>query len=111
VNPCFFLHFADYNLGIDSPLLSDPEIATIAQKYNVSPAAILISYQVNRGCIVLPKSVNPGRIEENGKVIAIAKEDMEVLESMAAKGKQQRVNTPAWGHDLVSSLLLFRLVV
>jgi glycerol 2-dehydrogenase (NADP+) len=62
----------------------------------------LISYQVNRGCIVLPKSVNPGRIEANFKVIPVTKEDMDVLESMAANGKQQRVNTPLWGHDLVS---------
>ncbi|KAL1980913.1 hypothetical protein VTN96DRAFT_3333 [Rasamsonia emersonii] len=84
----------------NSPLLSDPEIGAIAAKYNVSPATILISYQVNRGCVVLPKSVNPSRIEENFKVIPLAKEDMEVLEGMAAKGKQQRVNTPAWGHDL-----------
>lgn len=37
-------------------------------------------------------------------MIPLAKEDMEVLEGMAAKGKQQRVNTPAWGHDLVSSI-------
>ncbi|KAL1962695.1 hypothetical protein VTN77DRAFT_9239 [Rasamsonia byssochlamydoides] len=84
----------------NSPLLKDPEIGAIAEKYKVSPATILISYQVNRGCIVLPKSVNPSRIEENFKVIPLAKEDMEVLEGMAARGKQQRVNTPAWGHDL-----------
>lgn len=60
------------------------------------------SYQINRGCIVLPKSVTPSRTEENLKVIHIAGEDMEVLESMAANGKLQRVNTPLWGHDLVS---------
>ncbi|KFY16961.1 hypothetical protein V492_00970 [Pseudogymnoascus sp. VKM F-4246] len=83
-----------------SPLLSDPEIVAMAEKYKVTPATILISYQVNRGCIVLPKSVTPSRIEDNLKVIHIAKEDMDFLESMAANGKQQRVNTPLWGHDL-----------
>lgn len=87
---------------IGSPLLSDAEIAGIARKYDVTPATILISYQVNRGCIVLPKSVTFGRIEDNLKVITLSKEDMDVLEGMAAKGKQQRVNTPLWGHDLVS---------
>lgn len=74
----------------------------MAAKYKVTPATILISYQVNRGCVVLPKSVTPSRIEGNLKVINISGEDMEVLESMAANGKQQRVNTPLWGHDLVS---------
>lgn len=50
---------------------------------------------------MLPKSVTLSRIEQNFKVIPIAEEDMAVLESMAANGKQQRVNTPLWGHDLV----------
>lgn len=89
---------------IGSPLLSDSEIAAIAKKYNVSPATILISYQVNRGCIVLPKSVTPRRIEDNLRVISLSQEDMDILEGMAAAGKQQRVNTPLWGHDLVGAV-------
>jgi glycerol 2-dehydrogenase (NADP+) len=84
----------------DSPLLRDSEVLHLAAKYKTTPATILISYQVNRGCIVLPKSVTPSRIDANLNVISIAKEDMDSLESMAAKGKQQRVNTPLWGHDL-----------
>lgn len=40
------------------------------------------------------------RIVENLKVIAIDKEDMKTLDAMAANGKQQRVNTPAFGWDL-----------
>ncbi|KAK1922820.1 putative glycerol dehydrogenase [Papiliotrema laurentii] len=84
----------------NSPLLSDPELASIAKKHNVSVATILISYQVNRGCIVLPKSVTAQRITDNLKVIELEKSDMEVLDAMAANGKQQRVNTPAWGWDL-----------
>lgn len=87
---------------LGSPLLTDSQIVDMAAKYKVAPATILISYQVNRGSIVLPKSVTPSRIEDNLKVIHIAREDMDVLESMAANGKQQRVNTPLWGHDLVS---------
>lgn len=85
-----------------SPLLTDPDIIAMAEKYRTSPASILISYQVNRGCIVLPKSVTPSRIEDNLKVLPISKEDMDILEGMATGGKQQRVNTPLWGHDLVS---------
>lgn len=50
---------------------------------------------------MLPKSVTPSRIEQNLKVIPISEEDMKVLDSMAENGKQQRVNTPLWGHDLV----------
>lgn len=41
----------------NSPLLGDEELLRIAKKNGVSPATILISYQVNRGIVVLPKSV------------------------------------------------------
>lgn len=94
-------HFAILTFASGSPLLDDLEIGALAEKYKVSPAALLISYQVNRGCIVIPKSVTPTRIEQNLTVIPIGEEDMTILESMAANGKQQRVNTPLWGHDLV----------
>jgi diketogulonate reductase-like aldo/keto reductase len=86
----------------DSPLLSDPDLVSIAGKHSVSPATILISYQVNRGCVVLPKSVTPSRITENLKVIPLDKSDMQFLDGLAANGKQQRVNTPLFGWDLVS---------
>lgn len=84
-----------------SPLLGDSEIVAMAEKYKVSPATILISYQINRGCIVLPKSVTPARIEQNLSAVVLSEADVAALDSMAAKGKQQRVNTPLWGHDLV----------
>jgi glycerol 2-dehydrogenase (NADP+) len=66
----------------------------------VSVATVLISYEVVRGCIVLPKSVTKQRITDNLKVISLDKDDMALLDGMAAKGKQQRVNTPKWGWDL-----------
>lgn len=84
----------------NAPLLSDPEINAIAEKYKTSPATICISYQVNRGIVVLPKSVSPKRIEDNLKVISLEKEDMIKLDGMAAAGKAQRINTPKWGWDL-----------
>ncbi|GAA5995279.1 uncharacterized protein JCM10292_005074 [Rhodotorula paludigena] len=84
----------------NSPLLSDPELSAIAAKHGVSPATILISYQPQRGIVVLPKSVSASRIESNLKLITLDDEDMDRLNSMAAKGKQQRVNTPLFGWDL-----------
>lgn len=40
---------------IDSPLLSKPELLKIAEAHKTTPARILISWEVQRGCIVLPK--------------------------------------------------------
>jgi glycerol 2-dehydrogenase (NADP+) len=83
----------------DSPLHADATLRAIAAKHSVEPATVLISYQVNRGVVVLPKSVTPKRIESNLKVIPLDKDDMAQLDGLAAT-KQQRVVSPPWGTDL-----------
>ncbi|KAL3458791.1 NADP-dependent oxidoreductase domain-containing protein [Aspergillus heterothallicus] len=84
-----------------APLASDPAIQQIATKNNVSPATVLISYHVNRGVVVLPKSVNEDRILSNSKIIALSREDMDVLNGLAKQqGKAKRLNTPLFGWDL-----------
>ncbi|OXH03599.1 glycerol dehydrogenase [Cryptococcus neoformans] len=84
----------------NSPLLPDPEINAIAKKYGVSPATVLISYHVNQGVVVLPKSVSPQRIIDNLKAIQLSKQDLSTLNGIAAVGKAQRTNTPLFGWDL-----------
>ncbi|KAL3443755.1 NADP-dependent oxidoreductase domain-containing protein [Aspergillus insuetus] len=83
-----------------APLASDPAIQEIAKKNNVSPATILVSYHVNRGVVVLPKSVNEDRILSNSQVIALSREEMDVLNGLAVQGKAKRINTPLFGWDL-----------
>ncbi|RAH72503.1 putative glycerol dehydrogenase (GCY1) [Aspergillus aculeatinus CBS 121060] len=83
-----------------APIMSDPEIQQIADKNGVSAATILISYHVNKGVVVLPKSVTEKRIASNREVIVLSEEDLAVLDGLAAKGKAQRLNTPLWGFDL-----------
>ncbi|KAJ5596005.1 hypothetical protein N7450_002463 [Penicillium hetheringtonii] len=83
-----------------APLMSDPVIQEIAKKNNVSAATILISYHVNRGVVVLPKSITENRIISNGQVVALSDEDMNVLNGLAAQGKAKRINTPLFGWDL-----------
>ncbi|GAA5865253.1 hypothetical protein JCM8547_008331 [Rhodosporidiobolus lusitaniae] len=84
----------------DSTLLSDPEIVAIAAKHNVSPATVLTSYQPARGVVVLPKSVSKSHIESNLQLVHLDDKDMETLNTLAAKGKQQRFVTPLFGSDL-----------
>lgn len=45
----------------------------------------------------------PDQAEPQGGVVQLSKEDMGVFNGLAASGKQKRVNTRAWGHDLVCS--------
>ena len=80
--------------------MSDSDIKAIADKNGVSAATILISYHVNKGVVVLPKSVTEKRILSNKEVISIPDEDMAVLDGLAAGGKAKRANTPLWGWDL-----------
>ena len=74
--------------------------SSFRRTYDVSPATILISYHVNKGVVVLPKSVHEKRIISNKTVIELSDEDIALLDDLAAKGKAKRINTPLWGWDL-----------
>ena len=80
--------------------MSDSQVQQIAEKSGVSPATILISYHLNKGVVVLPKSVTEKRISGNKQAVPISKADLEVLDGLAAQGKAERINTPLWGFDL-----------
>ncbi len=80
--------------------MSDPDIQSLAQRYGVSPATILASYHVNKGVVVLPKSVTEKRITSNRHIIPISTDDLAMLDSLAENGKAKRINTPLWDSDL-----------
>mmetsp|Transcript_38724 Transcript_38724/g.61350 ORF Transcript_38724/g.61350 Transcript_38724/m.61350 type:complete len:307 (-) Transcript_38724:60-980(-) len=47
------------------PLLSHPAVAGVAEECGRTPAQVVLAWNVQRGCSVLPKSVNPQRLQEN----------------------------------------------
>lgn len=49
----------------DKSLMSDPVILELAQKYNRSPAQIILRWEVQSGIIVIPKAANPVHMREN----------------------------------------------
>jgi 2,5-diketo-D-gluconate reductase A len=45
--------------------LDDRTIGTIASKHDVTPAQVILRWHLDIGNVVIPKSVNPGRMAEN----------------------------------------------
>ncbi|KAI9227935.1 MAG: putative glycerol dehydrogenase [Piptocephalis tieghemiana] len=90
------IHLSAYSpLGRGKSLLEDPRIKQVAQRYGNDPAQAVLSWGIQRGTSVLPKSVTPKRIEENLRVVTLDHAAMTSL-SNVAEGKTQRLVQPDW---------------
>ncbi len=65
----------------DPILLEDATIREIAKRHQATPAQILISWTIQRGCAVIPKSVNPFRLQQNlaAADLSLTQEDMQQI--------------------------------
>jgi diketogulonate reductase-like aldo/keto reductase len=63
--------------------LNDPKLTAMAQKYNKTPAQILIRWALQQGFVVIPKSTNLARIQENAAVFDfdISEADIQSLDT------------------------------
>ncbi|KAF8877158.1 NADP-dependent oxidoreductase domain-containing protein [Gymnopilus junonius] len=79
--------------------LEVPEVKQIAKDLGLTPAQVYISWHVQRGTVVLPKSVHSARVVENFKVVALPEDALERLERVAASHKPVRTVDPSkrWG--------------
>lgn len=75
--------------------LDDPLVARLAHKYEKSPAQILIRWGLQKGFVVIPKSVHRERIFENADVFDffIQTEDMRLLDGL---DENLRTINPPW---------------
>ncbi|KIY52439.1 Aldo/keto reductase [Fistulina hepatica ATCC 64428] len=87
--------------GMVGKTLSLPVVKHIAAKTGLTPAQVVISWHVQRGTVVLPKSVTPSRIEENLQVHALPQDLFDELEAAANAHEPFRTINPsqAWGLD------------
>jgi diketogulonate reductase-like aldo/keto reductase len=78
----------DNNIQIEaySPLahghsMDNEVVQKIADKYNKSYAQVMLRFLIELGAVVIPKSVNPKRIEENFNILdfSLDKDDMKAL--------------------------------
>jgi len=84
-------------LGSDkSPLLKNEIVLRIAEKYKITPANVLVSFQVNTPNVnVVPKSVTPERIISNLKVVDLTEEEIAELKTID-KTAHFRACAPTW---------------
>lgn len=74
-------------------VLQHKDIISLASKYGKSPAQVVLRWNIQRGCSVVPKSTNAGRLAENIDVF-----DFELTTSdmnqMSAMDRHLRYNDP-----------------
>ncbi|CAH7690909.1 NADP-dependent oxidoreductase domain-containing protein [Phakopsora pachyrhizi] len=81
------------NLLNQTKIVDYPEVKEMAKKYSADPAQVLISWGAKGGISVIPKSINPKRIDSNFKLVDLSDEDYKTLSNLG-KGKQTRFNVP-----------------
>ncbi|KAK3682865.1 aldo/keto reductase [Podospora appendiculata] len=87
------------------PLLKDPFWKKLAEKKNATVAQTAIAWGLQRGTIVIPKSVHEKHLDENRRAVEIRFSEDE-MRSIAGQDRRTRMNNPgvAWGVDLFSDL-------
>ncbi|KAL4926189.1 uncharacterized protein BDV17DRAFT_299859 [Aspergillus undulatus] len=83
--------------GSGSTLHSHPVIVDIAKKRGVETGNVMLSWGIQRGWSVIPKSTNPVRIASNlQRNFVLNQEELQAMDGLALpKGK--RFNVPNWG--------------
>jgi 2,5-diketo-D-gluconate reductase A len=86
-------------LGFGSSMLSEPLIASLAERYQRTPAQIVLRWAVQQGFATAPKSSNPQRMAENISVFdfSLADEDMLLLSSLA-RPDPEMFDADSFGH-------------
>ena len=67
--------------------IENPVIAEIAEKYQKTPAQVMLRWHIQRGVVVIPKSTHIERMEENFNVFdfTLSDEDMKTIAELDKK--------------------------
>jgi glycerol 2-dehydrogenase (NADP+) len=79
-----------------TPLFEVDAIKKISEKNKATPAQTIVSWAVQRGVIVLPKSVTDERIISNLDTYTLSDDDFAELNNLAKKEGVKRTNNPEW---------------
>jgi len=82
----------------DPVVFKDPVMMDIGKHYGKTPAQVAIRWQIDRGAIVIPKSVHPERLEQNCDIwdFSLSSRDMERISTLERNWRA--VDYPAHKH-------------
>lgn len=86
----------DRNVEDAPDLFSDSTVQQIASTHACTPAQILIAWAINRGTIVIPKTVTPSRMKENLKASEIVLSDDEMHQLNQLDRKYRFIDGSFW---------------
>jgi diketogulonate reductase-like aldo/keto reductase len=82
--------------------VDDPLVHQVAKNIGMDPGQVLGSWGIQRGTVVLPKSVTPSRIASNLRVKELPEKSYADLNSLE---RHKRFNFPArWGFDIFEEM-------
>ncbi|KAI8959585.1 putative dihydrodiol dehydrogenase [Daldinia sp. FL1419] len=93
-----------YGSGLE-PILKDPFWEFLAARKDATVPQVILAWGIQRGTIVIPKSVHEQYIKENFEAQSIKFTDDE-MKDIAAQDKKARMNNPgrSWGLKLFADL-------
>ncbi|KKY39301.1 putative aldehyde reductase i [Diaporthe ampelina] len=83
-------------------VVDDSGVKEVASQQGLDAAQLVLSWGIQRGTVVLSKSVTPSRIESNFKVVKLPDE---VFQRVTALERHKRFNVQArWGYDIFEEI-------
>ena len=85
-------------------LLENPLVTSLAAKYGKNAGQIILRFEVQEGVVVLPKSINPGRIAGNIDIFnfSLTEEEIQRLRGLDTGKGTHNPETPGMGELLLS---------
>jgi len=73
----------------DPKLLDDPKLVQLGKKLGKTPAQIILRWQIQRGLVVIPKSVHKNRLLENISIFdfQLGQQDMDYINALDCNGR------------------------
>lgn len=93
-SPLGALSYVELNMAEASDsVLTQPLVLEIAQRLDRTPAQVVLRWGIQRGCSVITKSSNAGRMQENLQALDFELDEAD-MESISALNSNRRFNDP-----------------